>query len=137
MQVKDLTMSQLVQLIKLHGGASGGGGSGEVNTASNVGSGDGVFKQKAGVDLEFKSLVEGSNITLTANTNDITIAAAGGSGAPTDAQYVVLATDGDLSAERVLTQGRNITITDGGAGSAITISANFATEDAVIQQEIF
>ena len=29
----------------------------------------------------------------------------GGAGAPTDAQYVTLATDGDLSAERVLTQG--------------------------------
>jgi hypothetical protein len=51
---------------------------GEINTASNVGGGSGVFKQKTGVDLEFKSLVAGTNITLTNNTNDITIAAAGG-----------------------------------------------------------
>lgn len=51
------------------------GSAGEVNTASNVGaSGVGVFKQKTGVDLEFKKLIAGSGITLTAGTSDITIA---------------------------------------------------------------
>jgi hypothetical protein len=46
---------------------------GEVNTASNVGSGLGVYKQKSGVDLQFKSLLGTTNqITVTNNTNDIT-----------------------------------------------------------------
>jgi len=45
------------------------------------------------------------------------------SGAPTDAQYVTLATDGDLDNERVLTAGDRITLTDGGAGSTATIAA--------------
>jgi hypothetical protein len=45
----------------------------------------------------------------------------GGSGAPTTSQYVTLATDGGLSNERVLTAGTNVTLTDGGAGSTITI----------------
>jgi len=56
------------------------GGSGEVNTASNLAGGEGVFAQKTGVDLEFKSLVAGTNITLTSAANTITIDAAGGSG---------------------------------------------------------
>jgi hypothetical protein len=52
---------------------------GEDNTASNVGTGTGeIYKQKTGVDLELKTLKEGTNITLVNNTSDVTISAAGG-----------------------------------------------------------
>ena len=54
------------------------GGSGEVNTASNLGAGNGVFAQKVGADLQFKSLVAGTNISLVPTGNDITISATGG-----------------------------------------------------------
>ena len=56
------------------------GGSGEVNTASNVGAGSGVFKQKSGVDLELRSIVAGSNMTITQTADEITFDASGGSG---------------------------------------------------------
>lgn len=47
---------------------------GEANTASNVGAGSGVFKQKSSLDLEFKSLTatDGS-IALTDNASDVGI----------------------------------------------------------------
>jgi hypothetical protein len=45
---------------------------GEVNTASNVGSGEGLFAQKVLEDLQFKSLTAGNGITLTPSTDDIT-----------------------------------------------------------------
>lgn len=56
------------------------GGSGQSNTASNVGTGVGIFKQKTGVDLEFKSIAEGANITFTEQGDSIIISSSGGSG---------------------------------------------------------
>jgi hypothetical protein len=47
----------------------------------------------------------------------------GGSGAPTGSSYVTMANDGTLTDERVLTAGAGITITDGGAGSTVTIAS--------------
>ncbi|NIP30405.1 MAG: hypothetical protein GTN59_07545, partial [Candidatus Dadabacteria bacterium] len=55
-----------------------GAGGGEANTASNVGVGQGVFKQKTGVDLEFYSLSGGSNTTVTLNGDTIVIDSTGG-----------------------------------------------------------
>lgn len=46
----------------------------------------------------------------------------GGGGAPTNASYVVISNDPTLTNERVLTQGSNITITDGGANNPVTVA---------------
>jgi hypothetical protein len=49
------------------------GGSGETNTASNLGAGAQLYKQKVGVDLQFRSIEQGSGIAVTQTTNTIKI----------------------------------------------------------------
>lgn len=70
---------------------------GESNTASNLGAGEGVFATKVGVDLQFKSLVAGTNITLTPSGTEILIDAA--SGPDTN----IYNSDGTISAIRTIT----------------------------------
>ena len=65
---------------KAYGDATYLGGSGEDNTASNLGAGAGLFAQKVGVDLEFKGLIAGANMTITQTATGITLAASGGGG---------------------------------------------------------
>jgi uncharacterized protein (DUF2252 family) len=50
-------------------------GTGEANTASNLAGDEGLFAQKSGVDLQFKSLTAGTNVTLTSDANAVTITA--------------------------------------------------------------
>ncbi|MGI9555837.1 MAG: hypothetical protein ACR2M9_03170 [Cyanophyceae cyanobacterium] len=76
--VKYLSKSVVVRGTSVTRDAATPGGGGEANTASNVGGGEGVFKQKVGVDLELKSLVPGTNITLTGTADEIIINASGG-----------------------------------------------------------
>jgi len=51
----------------------GEGAVGQNNTASNLGSGEGLYADKVGVDLQFKSLVEGLNISITSTDTEVTI----------------------------------------------------------------
>ena len=54
----------------------------------------------------------------------------GGGGAPTDAEYVVLATDATLTDERVLTPGVGLgALVDAGAGSTVTLNVDGVLED--------
>jgi hypothetical protein len=62
----------------------------------------------------------GSGLSLSGTTLS---ASGGGGGAPDNATYVTLGTNGTLTNERVLTAGTGISLTDAGAGSTITIAA--------------
>ena len=57
-----------------------GGGGGEANTTSNQGGGEGLALAKSGVDLPFKTITAGTNITLTPSADELEISAAGGNG---------------------------------------------------------
>jgi len=50
---------------------------GEVNTASNLGSGYCIFTTKSGVNFPFKSLLAGTGIAMSCTANDITICSTG------------------------------------------------------------
>lgn len=81
-----------------------GGGSGTITGGTNVGTGDGIFKNVSGTNLAFKTLIAGTNITLTPGVNDITIDATGGGGglitSISDTNSINLTeTAGDLTAD--------------------------------------
>lgn len=102
------------------GQSSGGGGSGESNTGANQGTGAGVFKDKSGTQLRFKSLKAGSNVTITPTEDELVLAASGGGGgsATTDAGDL---TSGTLIDARVAQS--NVTQHQG----AITVSQSQVT----------
>ena len=66
--------------VVLTASSGGGGGGGAVNTASNLGSGIGVFAQLSSDDLEFKSLIAGGGIGISATSTEITISTTASSG---------------------------------------------------------
>lgn len=71
-------------------------------------------------------LVGGSGISVTTQSNGqiVITASAGGGGAPASAQYLTLATDGTLTAERAFTPGTGLFAVDAGANSTYTLNAN-------------
>jgi hypothetical protein len=78
-----------------------------------------VFVKSSDSKLYFKN-DSGTEFDLTA---------AASSGAPTNAEYVVLSANGTLTDERVITAGDGISLTDAGAGSTLTISSSVNTDD--------
>lgn len=70
-------------------------------------------------DLE--EILLGSGLEMSGNT--ISATGGGSGGAPTNASYLTLATDGNLDNERVLTAGTGISFIDNGAGGTLEVHA--------------
>ena len=96
----------------------------EINTASNLGTGQGIFAQKSGVDLQFKGLVGGTNVSLTADANNITITASN------DTTALNLGTGSGLFTSK---SGDNLQLKSiiANAASGITVTSN--TNDLTLQ----
>jgi hypothetical protein len=96
---------------------AGGGGGGALAIYD-----EGILIDAAATTIDFI----GAGVTASSagpGLVDVTIPGGGG-GAPVDAEYVVLALNGTLTNERVLTAGTGISIVDGGAGSTVTLSVD-------------
>ena len=102
---------------------------GEPNLAANVGSGKEVWKDKVGETLNFRTLVEGSGITIGQSTNEITISAADNdttytytsSQSGVNVDLKLTGSDGSLGNVK-LVAGNNITLADSGSNE-ITINS--------------
>lgn len=102
------------------GGFNVGASAGEANTASNVGGGAEVFKAKSGIDLEMRTLVAGTNMSIVQSANTLTFSSTGGGGGGADtvtqvsADYTVLGTDAHVRVDAALGV-KNITLPDASA----------------------
>ncbi len=115
--------------------------SGESNTASNVGTGTGVFAQKSGVDLQFKSLIAGTNIEITYDSTGITISATGSaSGEANTASNIGVGGVGvfaqksgvDLQFKNIIAGSNKVLVSDDTADSEIAVDVqpgNIAHQD--------
>ncbi len=92
----------------------GGAGGGEANTGANSGTGASVFKNKTGVVLNFRRIRSGAGVTITENTDDITVSAA-----PTAPVYSVVTVTGT---NYVATPSNDyILVTNSGANRTVTL----------------
>jgi len=82
--------------IEAIGTIGGGGGGGTVTGAANEGAGVGLFDTLSAGTLNFKSLIEGSNVTITDNHDGtVTLTATGGGGSG-------IVTSGDFASPTVI-----------------------------------
>jgi len=87
--------------------------SGEINTASNTGGGYGIFSEKVGTDLKFKSIVAGNRVSVTDNGTSLQI--------DTDAErFVGYSTFNGIPSTLVVTDQSYIACKNS-SGSSVTI----------------
>ena len=100
----------------------------EATTVVNLGAGEGVYSSKDDAELQFKSLVGGNNVTLSSDTNELTIDVDSGV-----TQFVVAADTGSLTVTENTTftiqGGTSITTTRDGSNIRIDSSALTKLED--------
>ena len=116
-----------------------GGGSGEVNTSSNVGTGHTLANAKIGVDLPFKSVKAGTNITITPTATDITIHSTDTGEDNTSSnsglgEGLALAKVGDDLPFKTITAGTGVTLTP--SATELEISTSGGTDTNIGNDDI-
>ncbi|MDR1414144.1 MAG: hypothetical protein LBI56_04415 [Puniceicoccales bacterium] len=95
-------------------------GGGEFGTASNIGAGAGIFKERVGIDLQFKTLKAGNNVTISAGSSEITIASAAGGSSGGMANPMMEAGDMIVGG----TSGAATRLEKGAAGQVLKVGAD-------------
>lgn len=96
-------------------------------SVENTLSRDGTSPNEMGADLDMNSnrilnLPDALSAQEPLTLSQYEASVSGTGTAPNTASYLTLANSSSLTSERVLTAGSNITLTDGGAGSTVTIA---------------
>lgn len=111
-----------------------GGGSGEANTASNVGTGDGsVFKEKVGVDLRFRRLNALLGVRITTQTDEVDFATTSPQPPSTENIHTSNFTASKFTLHQVDTSSNAITVTPPGSPN---IGDRFAVVDASLNSSV-
>jgi hypothetical protein len=115
-----------------------GGTTGEINTGSNLGAGQGVFKDKLGAGMRFKSIVAGTGIAVTSDTDEVFIAATGtGTGDITggvstgSGNSVFRDKSGANLQFRSLTAGTNVTLVQNSNDIVVNAGTNALTLNSI------
>ena len=131
------------QWVAVASGGGGGGGSGTINSGENLGSGKKVYAQVSGDKLQMRTLVAGSNVTLTETATEIKIDAASATqdgikdGAnkallSPDNHNIFLAKNGDKLEFSSLKAGENTTITSDKTNGTVTINSTQPNVDSFV-----
>ena len=134
-QVRILEPLDTGDIISIVPVAVAGGGSVQETAGANVGTGVEVYKDKTGDLLNFRTLVPGSNVSITENNNEIIIsssAAGGGSGTITASnigtgQDVFSAKVGDDLQFKRIRAGTNMTVATDAAGIVVSTTSELNT----------
>lgn len=121
-----------------------GAGGGEIITASNIGTGVGIFSKKSGADLQFKSIKESGPIKITSDDVSITIESTAEnntlSSVGTGTSLVSGKVDSDLQIKSI-SAGQNITITESnstliiGATGTLDTASNVGTGAGIFKEK--
>lgn len=81
----NITIASAASTITITGAASG-----ESNTAANLGTGIPIFREKSGASINLRTLVAGTNVTISSATSTITISSTGGGATSTSGNVATI-----------------------------------------------
>ena len=118
---------------------SGGGGGGEANTASNVGGAVALFLEKVGVDLRFRTIEAGDNITFDlSDPNKVVIngEGGGGGGGSNQIEFATPITSTSANLTKSLHAGKWVEVNNANDITLTLLSAEFQTGDVITIEQI-